>query len=138
MTRSKHNVASSAVRAVAGIVLAIALPACNDRGGAEHDTPTNPQARTLTLERDLAAKDGAFAGEKGRRLDRVMIRSDHWRSTSIQIIGNHPLDGTPKQLLLRPLRSADHNRATQVDMAAAGIWSLLGVATRMYNRGSSG
>jgi endonuclease/exonuclease/phosphatase family metal-dependent hydrolase len=33
---------------------------------------------------------GAFVGEPNRRLDRILLRSEHWEPASIRIIGNHP------------------------------------------------
>jgi len=54
----------------------------------------NERGYTWNMEKNLAAKTTAFDGEKSRRLDRVMIRSDHWKPTSIQIIGDTPLSGT--------------------------------------------
>jgi len=57
----------------------------------------NQPGYTWNMEQNILAKTGAFKGEESRRLDRLMIRSNHWHATSITIIGNTPLKGTPNQ-----------------------------------------
>jgi len=43
---------------------------------------------TWNNEENPMARIGAFAKEPSRRLDRILVRSTHWRPTSVRIIGN--------------------------------------------------
>ncbi len=58
---------------------------------------------TWDMERSEMARAGSFAGEKSRRLDRVLLRSELWEGGSIEIIGDEPVH--PGKLDLFP---SDH------------------------------
>lgn len=46
---------------------------------------------TWDNEQNAQAKQGAFAGETSRRLDRILVRSAHLKPKSVQLIGDKPL-----------------------------------------------
>lgn len=46
---------------------------------------------TWNIERSDMARAGSFPGEKSRRIDRILLRSDRWRPASIRIVGDEPL-----------------------------------------------
>lgn len=47
-------------------------------------------------ESDMAAR-GSFVGERSRHLDRILLRSKHWRPLSIRIVGDQSI-GTEGRL----------------------------------------
>ncbi|MCB9749000.1 MAG: endonuclease/exonuclease/phosphatase family protein [Myxococcales bacterium] len=53
---------------------------------------------TWNIERSEMARAGSFAGEASRRLDRVLLRSDHWVGASIEIIGDQPVHAGARDL----------------------------------------
>jgi len=53
---------------------------------------------TWNIEKSDMAKRGSFPGEASRRIDRVLIRSDHWKPKSIRIIGDAPIKHGDKSL----------------------------------------
>lgn len=52
---------------------------------------------TWDIERSEMARVSSFVGEGSRRLDRVLVQSERWRSESIRIIGDTPV--TPDRRL---------------------------------------
>ena len=46
---------------------------------------------TWDMERSQMARAGAFPGERSRRLDRILLRSQLWRPSAVAIIGQRPV-----------------------------------------------
>jgi len=57
---------------------------------------------TWDNERSEMARRGAFPKEKSRRLDRILVRAEGYRPSSVRIIGNEPVAGS------RELFPSDH------------------------------
>jgi len=53
---------------------------------------------TWDVEASDMAKKGSFPGEKGRRLDRILLRSSVWKPKDVRIIGDQPLNAGKKDL----------------------------------------
>jgi tyrosyl-DNA phosphodiesterase 2 len=58
----------------------------------------NEPGFTWDIERSEMARDGSFPGEPSRRLDRILLRSSHWRAASVRIVGNQPVQSTRPDL----------------------------------------
>lgn len=58
---------------------------------------------TWNIETSEMARAGSFKGERSRRIDRILIRSDAWRPADAQIVGDAPV--TPGDRTLFP---SDH------------------------------
>lgn len=63
----------------------------------------NQYGYTWNREVSEMAKKGSYPGEKSRRIDRILLRSEYWRPESIEILGNRPV--VPGQKSLFP---SDH------------------------------
>lgn len=46
---------------------------------------------TWNVEKSPMARAGSFRGEASRRLDRILLRSSHWRPKSVRIVGDEPV-----------------------------------------------
>jgi len=46
---------------------------------------------TWNMEKSAMARDGSFQGEKSRRLDRILLRSEFWVPESVRIVGDDPV-----------------------------------------------
>lgn len=49
---------------------------------------------TWDIERNPMARRGSFPNEPSRRLDRVLVRSSHWRPTTMTLLGTEPVPDT--------------------------------------------
>jgi len=52
----------------------------------------NDPGYTWNIEKSDMAKNGSFPGEKSRRIDRILVRSDRWKPVAAEIIGDKPLN----------------------------------------------
>ncbi|MBI3829242.1 MAG: endonuclease/exonuclease/phosphatase family protein [Planctomycetes bacterium] len=75
-------------------------PAFADAWKSSH--PSEP-GYTWNIEVSEMARAGSFKGERSRRIDRILVRSDAWRPVDAQIVGNAPV--TPGDRTLFP---SDH------------------------------
>lgn len=69
---------------------------------------------TWNMKDNPLAQIGAFIGEPDRRLDRMLMRTDAWRPTAIEIIGNaaigkYPLTEGQRKMIAMPGRPAAPN-----------------------------
>jgi len=46
---------------------------------------------TWNIEKSIMARRASFPGERSRRLDRILLRSDYWRPRAVRIIGTQPV-----------------------------------------------
>ena len=53
---------------------------------------------TWDIERSPMARRGSFPDEPSRRLDRVLVRSPHWRATAMSLLGTEPVPDTNGQV----------------------------------------
>lgn len=53
---------------------------------------------TWDIERSSMARRGSFPDEPSRRLDRVLVRSPHWRPVSMSLLGTEPVAGSEGQV----------------------------------------
>jgi endonuclease/exonuclease/phosphatase family metal-dependent hydrolase len=51
---------------------------------------------TWNIEKSPMARAGSFRGEASRRLDRILLRSSHWRPKSVRIVGDEPVTADGK------------------------------------------
>lgn len=49
---------------------------------------------TWDIERNSAAREGAFPGEKSGRIDRILVRSDRWTPGELKLVGDNPIAST--------------------------------------------
>jgi tyrosyl-DNA phosphodiesterase 2 len=53
---------------------------------------------TWNIEKSDMALNGSFIGERSRRLDRILVRSNAWKPKDVKIIGDEPLTPGDKDL----------------------------------------
>ncbi len=56
-----------------------------------HELHPHRPGYTWNIEQSEMARVGSFPGEQSRRIDRILLRSDLYRGTAIDIIGNRPV-----------------------------------------------
>lgn len=88
--------------------------------GYTWDIPGNP-----------LAKVGSFKGEGSRRLDRILVRSKHWRAQSIKIIGNRSVGkgkwfGSPLYVTGNKAIDEAHRNGLMMEIFPSDHYGLVG------------
>ncbi|MBI3829836.1 MAG: endonuclease/exonuclease/phosphatase family protein [Planctomycetes bacterium] len=71
-----------------------------DKGFTDLWTALHPKEPGYTWDKEASpmARQGSFPDEKSRRLDRILVRSEHWKAKELSLLGDRPVSEKEKDL----------------------------------------